>query len=128
MIEFVIVLLAKRQFEKRISPMENDKKIKANIIIGSKKTTVSKADANAEAGVLENVDVENSPHNRYLKKQVQRALFNSLFDPNDKPQDSGSKNRVEKGTSYRSNIDIASALLFPIMYALFNVIYWYCVM
>ena len=106
--------------------MENDTKIKTNIKIGSKKTTVSKADANAEA--LDNVDVENSPHNRYLKKQVQRALFNSLFDPNDKPQDSGSKNRVGKGTSYRSNIDIASALLFPIMYAFFNVIYWYCVM
>ena len=128
MMEFVVVLLTKRRFEDRISPIKNDTKCKTSIKIGSKNTIVSKPDAKLGIGAHDDVDIEDNPHNRYLKKQVKRALFNSIFDPNDKPHDSGSKNLGEKKTSYKSNIDIASAVLFPTIYALFNLIYWYCVM
>ena len=126
MIEFMIVLLAKRRFENKVSPIKIDTKHKTNIKIGSKNTTIAKSEVKLKVDEKEESNRHENPHNRYLKTQLKRALFNSLFEPNENPNESSSKKHVEKNTSYKK-IDIASAILFPIAYAFFNIIYWTCV-
>ena len=128
MMEFVVVLLTKRRFENKVSPMRNETGKRTNIKIGSKNTTVSKSDEKLEVGKHEDNDTHDNPEKKYLKKQLKRALFNSIFEPNDKPHDSNSSRLVSTSATYKSRIDIISAIIFPTAYALFNLIYWYCVM
>ena len=128
MMEFVVVLLTKRRFENKVSPMRNETGKRTNIKIGSKNTTVSKSDEKLEVEKHEDNDTLDNPQKKYLNKQLKRALFNSIFEPNDKPHDSNSSRLVSTSATYKSRIDIISAIIFPTAYALFNLIYWYCVM
>lgn len=128
MMEFVIVLLTKRRSEKKISPMKSDTQNQTNVKIGSKKTIVPKSNVKLEIEASGDNDAHDNPQNKYLKKQLRRALFNSIFEPNDKSNNSSSNRIVNTETNYKSNIDIVSAIIFPTAYALFNLIYWYCVM
>ena len=128
MIEFVIVLLSKRCFEKKISPTQRDTRSKHSLKIGSKRTSLYENDI--KLVIRENVDadIHGNPHNDNLNNQLKRAFFNSLFQPNEKPKASGAQKLVEKKIVYKNHLDISSAILFPIAYAFFNIIYWYCVM
>ena len=128
MMEFVIVLLTKRRFENKVSPIRNESGNRTNIRIGSKNTVVSKSDVKLDVEGHEDNDTLDNPQKKYLKKQLKRALFNSIFEPNDKPHDCNSKRLVNTAATYKSRIDIISAIIFPTAYALFNLIYWYCVM
>ena len=128
MIEFVIVLLSKRRFEKKISPMQRDSKSKPRLKIGSERTSVYKNDVKFMVEGNEDADIHENIHNTYLKNQLKPALFSLLFESNEKPKASGPQKLVEKGKRYKSDLDIASAIIFPISYAFFNIIYWYCVM
>ena len=76
----------------------------------------------------------DKPPKRYLGIQMKRALFNSVFAPTEQLEESMEKNdcrKVEHPTNINTNsnkIDFTSALLFPTAYAIFNIIYWYCLM
>ena len=124
MIEFIIVLLSKRCFENKISPMKIDTKTKHSLKIGSKRTNVYKKDIQLVGEENGNDGIHENRHNNYLRNRHKRALFNSLFEPKASEQ----QKLVEKGTRYKSDLDIASAIIFPISYLFFNIIYWYCIM
>ena len=103
MIEFVIALLVKRRAEHRVSPISNHLKY-----------------------------TSNKPSKRYLGIHLKRALFNSVFATQEQLEESMEKNDCAKAerpknSNVNSNkIDFTSALLFPTAYAIFNIIYWYC--
>ena len=128
MMEFVIVLLTKRRFENKVSPVRDETGNRMNIRIGSKNSVLPKSDVKLEIEEREDNDTLDNPKKKYLKRQLKKALFNSIFEPNDKPYDSNARRPISTAATYKSRIDIISAIIFPTAYALFNLIYWYCVM
>ena len=124
MIEFVISLLAKRNYESRVIPVTHDNRkiYPKNSRSRSKRSNFSEV-------------VPDIPYKRYPNGQVKRALFNSFFYPTDQVQDCEKDQVVDKPlpkmtskNTVSNKLDIGSAILFPFAYALFNVIYWYYVM
>ena len=130
MIEFVIALLVKRRTESRVSPILNDSKCTSKVKIGSK---ISKWPQLQDVRDLKNdMEMQDNPSKKYLGVQLKRALFNSVFAPTEQLDESmgeiGNENNLRRRNSITpsNKIDFTSALLFPIAYLIFNIIYWYC--
>ena len=130
MIEFVIALLVKRRAESRVFPIVNDSKCTSKVKIGSKISNCSQFHDNSDLNP--DMEIQDKPSKKYLGIQFKKALFNSVFAPTEQLEESMGEINNEKhvrrsNTMMASNkIDFTSALLFPTAYAIFNIIYWYC--
>ena len=66
MMEFVVVLLTKRRFENKVSPVRDETGNRTNIRIGSKNTVLPESDVKLEIEEREDNDTLDNPKKKYL--------------------------------------------------------------
>ena len=129
MIEFVVALLVKRSSENRVSPDVFDNKYnRVSKFIGKNSTRTERV-SNQAAEVKYDIRINDTPYKRFLNTQMKRALFNQCFDQGEGLKHLDNEKEIDfafqkKKPSISNKIDILSAILFPAIYVLFNIVYW----